>query len=54
MQPTQREREAARVAAQTRDRSPDWLRTETEARQYQILAQKLSSELEQFKLKSRR
>ena len=45
--------EANRVDAQTNGRTPDWLRTETEDRQYQILAEMISGELEQIKRKSR-
>ena len=54
MKSTQQEQQAERVAAQTIDRSPDWLRTETEDGKYRILAQLLSSELEKIKLKSAR
>ena len=54
MKSTHHERQAERVAAQTFDRSPDWLSTETEDGKYKVLAQLLSSELEKIKLKSRR
>ena len=54
MKSTHQERQAERVAAQTLDRSPDWLRTQAEDNKYRILAQLLSSELEKIKLKSRR
>ena len=52
--PTHRERLDERMAAQTLDRSPEWLNTETEDGKYKILAQLLSTELEKIKLKHRR
>src|SRR5436190_1388932 len=42
------QRQDQRVAAQTVDRSPAWLKTETEDRQYQILASLLSGELKRI------